>query len=169
MSDARKADPIPNATTRACVEAGRAMSGRTGISLASTVSSVIDVPATQSSGVERDLAGLDRGDLVLGRVEDLAALGLDGRDVRLDEDVREERHGGRPPGPTTTPAAAMIRAIGRSCTARAMPDDTHSSRASRTTTSGEPRIGMSRNGTSTLPAIAPTVLTASSEPDSLPA
>ena len=29
------------------------MSGRTGISLASTVSSVIDVPATQSSGVAR--------------------------------------------------------------------------------------------------------------------
>ena len=43
--------PIPNATTRARVESGRAMSGRTGISLASTVSSVIDVPATQSSGV----------------------------------------------------------------------------------------------------------------------
>ena len=45
--------PIPKATTSARVESGRAMSGRIGISLASTVSSVIDVPATHSSGVER--------------------------------------------------------------------------------------------------------------------
>ena len=43
--------PIPKATTRARFESGRAMSGRIGISLASTVSSVMDVPATQSSGV----------------------------------------------------------------------------------------------------------------------
>ena len=47
----RNAEPIPKATTSARVDAGRAMSGRIGISLASTVSSVIDVPATHSSGV----------------------------------------------------------------------------------------------------------------------
>ena len=70
MSAVRKAVPIPNATTSARFDSGRAISGRTGIRLASTVSRVIDVPATHSSGVDADLAGLDRGDLVLGRVED---------------------------------------------------------------------------------------------------
>ena len=47
--------PSPSRTRRPArrVDSGRAISGRIGISLASTVSSVIDVPATQSSGVER--------------------------------------------------------------------------------------------------------------------
>ena len=53
MTAPRNAEPIPNATTSARVDAGRAMSGRTGISLASIVRSVIDVPATHSSGVGR--------------------------------------------------------------------------------------------------------------------
>ena len=44
------------------------------MSLASTVSSVIDVPATQSSGRRADLAGLDRRDLVLGRGEERPVL-----------------------------------------------------------------------------------------------
>ncbi len=51
MSAERNAVPMPNATTSARFESGRAMSGRTGMSLASTVSSVIEVPATHSSGV----------------------------------------------------------------------------------------------------------------------
>ena len=52
MSAERNAEPMPNATTRARSESGRAMSGRIGISLASTVRSVIDVPPTHSSGVK---------------------------------------------------------------------------------------------------------------------
>ena len=52
MSADRKAVPIPKATINASFESGRAMSGRIGIILASTVSRVIDVPATHSSGVE---------------------------------------------------------------------------------------------------------------------
>ncbi len=51
ISAPRNAEPIPNATTSAFRAAGRAISGRTGISLASTVSRVMDVPATQSCGV----------------------------------------------------------------------------------------------------------------------
>ena len=43
--------PIPNATTSARFASGRAMSGRIGMSFASTVSRVIEVPATHSSGV----------------------------------------------------------------------------------------------------------------------
>ena len=50
---ARKAVPIPKATISARFESGRAISGRIGIRFASTVSSVIDVPATHSSGVDR--------------------------------------------------------------------------------------------------------------------
>ena len=53
MRAERKAVPIPNATTSARSDCGRAMSGRIGMSLASTVSRVIDVPATHSSGVDR--------------------------------------------------------------------------------------------------------------------
>ena len=49
----RNAVPMPKATTSMRLESGRAMSGRIGISFASMVSSVIDVPATQSSGVSR--------------------------------------------------------------------------------------------------------------------
>ena len=52
MSAPRYAEPIPNATTSASRLSGRAMTGRTGMSLASIVSSVIDVPATHSSGVK---------------------------------------------------------------------------------------------------------------------
>ena len=50
------------------------------MSLASTVSSVIEVPATHSSGVEWIWPGLDRRDLVLAGFEQPAA---DRRDVRL--------------------------------------------------------------------------------------
>ena len=53
MRAERKAVPIPKATTSARSDCGRAMSGRIGMSLASTVSRVIDVPATHSSGVDR--------------------------------------------------------------------------------------------------------------------
>ena len=49
ISADRNAEPIPNATVSAVVDSGRSMSGRTGMSFASTVSSVIDVPVTQSS------------------------------------------------------------------------------------------------------------------------
>ena len=52
ISALRNAEPMPKATTSARVASGRAMSGRIGISFASMVSSVIDVPATQSSGVK---------------------------------------------------------------------------------------------------------------------
>jgi hypothetical protein len=52
MRAARYAEPIPNATTSARLDSGRAMSGRIGMSLASTVRSVIEVPATHSSGVK---------------------------------------------------------------------------------------------------------------------
>ena len=47
-SEARNAEPIPNAIVSSAFEAGRRMSGRTGMSFASTVSRVIDVPVTQS-------------------------------------------------------------------------------------------------------------------------
>ena len=81
------------------------MSGRIGISLASTVSSVIDVPATHSSGRERDLPGLDRRDLVLRRGEHLppadvmyATLGwtmTPGPDGGHDDDDRPRRRRSR--------------------------------------------------------------------------
>ena len=47
ISATRYAEPMPNATTRAVFASGRAISGSTGMSFASTVSSVIDVPVTQ--------------------------------------------------------------------------------------------------------------------------
>ena len=53
------------------------------MSLASTVSSVIDVPVTQSSGVEPDLAGLDGRDLVLGRVRKVPPARSDPGDARV--------------------------------------------------------------------------------------
>ena len=49
MSADRKVEPIPKATVSADSESGRSISGRIGMSLASTVSSVIDVPVTHSS------------------------------------------------------------------------------------------------------------------------
>ena len=42
---------MPKATTSARFDSGRAISGRIGMSFASTVSRVIDVPPTHSSGV----------------------------------------------------------------------------------------------------------------------
>ena len=64
ISADRKVDPIPNATVSADSDSGRRISGRIGMSFASTVSSVIDVPVTHSSSGD-DLARLDRRDLVL--------------------------------------------------------------------------------------------------------
>ena len=65
--DAPPGTPSPSRTRRwrRCVESGRSISGRIGISFASTVSSVIAVPVTQSCLPLVD-AGLDRRDLVLG-------------------------------------------------------------------------------------------------------
>ena len=48
----RNAEPIPNATVAALADSGRSMSGRIGISLASTVSRVMAVPVTHSWAVE---------------------------------------------------------------------------------------------------------------------
>jgi hypothetical protein len=47
-----KRRPHPEGPTSARSDSGRAMSGRIGMSFASTVSSVMDVPDTQSSGVD---------------------------------------------------------------------------------------------------------------------
>ena len=48
MSDGRNAEPMPNAIVSSVFESGRRMSGRIGMSFASTVSRVIDVPVTHS-------------------------------------------------------------------------------------------------------------------------
>ena len=102
MSAARNAEPIPNATTRARDAVGRAMSGRIGISLASTVSNVIEVPATQSSGVKVFCPAWT--DAISSSVEantvgtDRVEIGL----VRLDEQPRDERRRRRRPAATTS-------------------------------------------------------------------
>ncbi len=90
MSAARNAEPIPKATTSARDESGRAMSGRIGISFASTVSNVIDVPPTQSSGVK--VACPAWTDAISSSVEAkmLAPTGAEIGLVGLDEQARDE-------------------------------------------------------------------------------
>ena len=91
MSAARNAEPIPKATTSARVDSGRAMSGRIGISLASTVSSVIDVPATHSSGVKLICPAWTEAISSSVEAKTLAAGRCDVRLVGLDEDARPDR------------------------------------------------------------------------------
>ena len=168
MSAERNAEPIPNATTRARSESGRAMSGRIGISLASTVRSVIDVPATHSSGV--NLTWPAWTDAISSSVEAkiwppaarrYASFGCTSMPGASPTTPRQRRR--RSADGDQRPATA--RAYG---SARAMPSAALTS-ASSATTSGEPSAGMSRNGMITLPTMAPTVLTATSDPDSAPA
>ena len=157
MRAPRNADPIPNATTSASFDSGLAMSGRIGISLASTVRRVIDVPATQSSRVVVALAGLDRRDLVLGRGEDRRVdrrqVGL----VRLDEQTRGNGRGeadDRDHGADAAedparsfPGSAATRAPGRAPRSR---------RRGPRSRPGIPGRGIRKNGTTSPPAIAPT-------------
>ena len=84
MTAARNAEPIPNATVAALLESGRSISGRIGISLASTVSRVIAVPVTNSC-LPLVLAGLDGGDLVLPGLEQGAVHRGDPGDGRVHE------------------------------------------------------------------------------------
>ena len=121
------------------------------MSLASTVSSVIDVPVTHSS-LGGDLAGLDRRDLVLRRREDRAAgararaprrVDDRARDGDPDDDQRGRRR--RPP--------RRSRAGGRGSDARRHGDAARAPCATLTsarsaTAVGEPTAGMTRNGTS---------------------
>ena len=83
---------MPNATTSARFESGRAISGRIGISFASTVSSVIDVPATHSSGV--NLIWPDWTEAISSSVDAKSRPPASGdvRLVRLGEDTRHEWH-----------------------------------------------------------------------------
>ena len=48
MNEARNAEPMPKAMVSSVRAFGRSISGRIGMSLASTVSSVMEVPVTQS-------------------------------------------------------------------------------------------------------------------------
>ena len=168
MSAERNAEPIPNATTRARFDSGRAMSGRIGISLASTVRSVIDVPPTHSSGVK--LIWPAWTDAISSSVEAkswppadrmYASFGWTSTPGREPD----RRHDDGDDEADARSAAGGARGMRN---ARAMPSAAFTS-ARSATTSGEPSAGMSRNGMITLPTIAPTVLTATSEPDSEPA
>ena len=129
MSALRKAVPIPNATMSARSDSGRAISGRIGISFASTVSSVMEVPPTHSSGVapscpawteaisssrtrtgsspasiDARLVGLDDEARAQGRRED------DDQDCRDTADARSHVRRGRDQRASPTPSAAFVRA-----------------------------------------------------------
>ena len=160
---------MPNATTSARSDSGRAMSGRIGMSLASTVSSVIDVPPTQSSGVARSWPAWTEaisssresksvaaalGDARLVRLDDEPGPGCQDDDEDRDDDARAAPSAGaarpRPEGQRRCPRAAFVS-------------------ASRTTMAGDPIVGISTNGMTRLPMMAPVVFTPSSSPDSDPA
>ena len=86
----RRAHPERHDRGASSTRAGR-ISGRIGISLASTVSRVIAVPVTQSCLCRLVAPGLDRCDLVLGRSGSGPARALDARDRRVDERPRRRR------------------------------------------------------------------------------
>ncbi len=91
MTPDRNAEPIPKATVRALVESGRSISGRIGMSFASTVSRVIEVPVTHSSGYPLTLPAVHGRDLVLPARVQLALGRLDPRHARVHQDaVRRE-------------------------------------------------------------------------------
>ena len=138
------------------------------MSLASTVSSVIDVPPTHSSGVARILTGLDRGDLVLARLEQRRAAVGDAGLVRLDDEPRPGREDHDEDRDDDARAGERERGVVGPSSARPMPSAAFVS-ASRTTMAGDPIVGMSTNGMTRLPRIAPVVFTPSSSPDSEPA
>ena len=163
MSAARNAEPIPNATTRARVESGRAMSGRIGISLASTVRSVIDVPPTHSSGVN----------LTWPAWTDAISSSVEAKIVRRPT-------AGRPRSAVRAPAGASpiaARQRRRQVRSRSMaptrargcgrpgrrPAPRSRARGARRR-AGDPRCGISTNGTIRLPVMAPIVLTATRSP-----
>ena len=118
ISDDRNAVPMPNATTSARSESGRAMSGRIGMSLASTVSSVIDVPPTHSSGVDDFWPAWTEAISSSSRLEDLPpsdsmsvtfgcamAPGRAARNTDDDDEARPRRVG-QPTRTRSTPAQA---------------------------------------------------------------
>ena len=137
------------------------------MSLASTVSSVIDVPATHNSGVDwtwpawtaaisssRDSNSdaASAGDERFTGLRDPAGstTGRDHGDEHCDADGRRAPcAAGRRSHASTIPTTAFVA-------------------ASRTMTVGDPTSGMSTNGMTRLPRMEPVVLTASSEPDSRP-
>ena len=85
------------------------------MSVASTVSAVIEVPWTHSCGVRADLSRHDGGDLVLRAREDLAARCADkgdcgvARDDRREDDESGDREGGRRPHDRECPHAVRPR------------------------------------------------------------
>ena len=137
------------------------------MSLASTVSRVIDVPATHSSGVDRiwpAWTAAISSSRDSNRVPPAPAMNASpgwGMPAGLSDGRNTATR-------TATPTATRASRRGEASQARAIPT-TALVAASRTTTVGEPMAGMSTNGMSRLPRIAPVVLTARSAPDSLPA
>ncbi len=159
---------MPKATTSALCESGRAISGRIGISFASTVSSVIDVPATHNSGVDDFWPAWT----------DAISSSSDAK-IRPPSDSMRVTFGcvmapGRAARNTITtispssdrrqPARARRRAASASTTPSAA-----FTTASTITIAGEPIVGIRTNGMTRLPRIAPVVFDAKSAPDSEPA
>ena len=143
------------------------MSGRIGISLASTVSRVMEVPATHSSGVKRHcpawteaISSSVDAKIRPPRASMVASFGWTSAPGTNGSVAAMTA--------TTSPKTTMARLGTRIRLARAIPSRAFT-RASSTTTAGDPRSGIRTNGMITLAEIAPTVLTAISEPDSRPA
>ena len=140
------------------------------MSFASMVSSVIEVPVDPELGRRADLAGLDRRDLVLGRGEDAcrrpmlmyAAPGWTRTPGLTAVTTIAEDHD-RTIAMTAADGAgpAAGRAAGRALRRRARADTRSSdgdpalTRGQAATRTGDPSSGISTNGTSRLPAIAP--------------
>ena len=158
---------MPKATTSALCESGRAISGRIGISFASTVSSVIDVPATHNSGVDdfwpawtdaisssSDAKIRPPSDSMRVTFGCVTAPGLAARNtmtaMRPIPTVDSQRDRGDASQASTTPSVAFMT-------------------ASTITIAGEPIVGIRTNGMTRLPRIAPVVFDARSAPDSEPA
>ena len=167
ISALRKAVPIPKATTSARSDSGRAISGRIGMSFASTVSRVIDVPPTHSSGVMdswpawTDAISSSRdSNIVPPRSSMRASLGWATRPGRVPITTISNA--------ATAPAAATAMRRGRTQNASPTPSAAFIS-ASTTMIAGEPMVGIRTNGMTRLPRIAPVVLTPSRSPDSDPA
>ena len=145
------------------------MSGRIGISLASTVSRVIEVPATHSSRRRPILAGLDRGDLVLAARRASPPVPSMPRLVRVDDDARDAR-----PATTTIRTAATARGDGHEVAARPTraPGRSPSAGVRERQQDDDRRRaerGDEQNGMTKIPMIAPIVFTAEQRPGLEPA
>ena len=125
-------------------------------------------PGDPQLGRAADLSRLDRGDLVLGGREQPAVRLLRSSARSAAPARRAPARPPRSPARRSRRDRAVTVARGAAMSASAIPTSALVSASSATTT-GEPRSGMSTNGRTRLPTIAPVVFTPSRAPELVPA